>query len=72
MYTKQNKIEKILWFLAENSIEIVSYGLAPNPNGFCFELFGEASQNDAKELSSMLDALTSKEELELRRAVFGK
>ena len=45
-------------------IEIVSYGLAPNTNGYCFEImeensWGKASENERKELNLLCD--TAKE-----------
>jgi hypothetical protein len=32
-----NKVKQLLDIMLEYDIEIVTYGLAPNPNGFCFE-----------------------------------
>ena len=30
-------------------VEIISYGLAPNPNGYCFEVLRQAAWNNASE-----------------------
>jgi len=65
------KIASILEFCTVNNIEIVSYGLAPNPNGFCYELPEECDGTDAGNiLHILLDSLTSAEERELRKLVF--
>jgi len=37
-------------------IELVSFGLAPNPNGFCYEVHNESLFN-TKELEALDDAL---------------
>lgn len=65
------KAHAILAFCEDNNIEIISYGLAPNPNGFCYELFGDACSDEAQVLDDMLDGLSSREEQELRKLVFG-
>lgn len=64
-------VRKVLAFCADHDIEIVSYGLSPNPNGFCFERGENTSQKACKTLSGMLDSLTGLEEQELRKWVFG-
>lgn len=59
-------------------IEIVSYGLVPNPNGFCFEVsdfyFDEEDTKEYKEaatrLNELLESLSPAEEKELRKIVF--
>lgn len=67
-----SKIQQILDFCTDNNIEIVSYGLAPNPNGFCYELPEKLDDMDAYEtLNKMLDALTAKQVVELRKIIFG-
>lgn len=66
-----SKLDAILEFCSDNSIEIVSYGLAPNPNGFCYELCGDACRDEAMQLDKMLAALTTKQEAELRKIIFG-
>lgn len=67
-----SKIQQILDFCTDNNIEIVSYGLAPNPNGFCYELPENLDDTDAYEtLNKMLDALTAQQVVELRKIIFG-
>lgn len=58
--------KKVLQFAFDNELEIVSYGLAPNPNGFCFESYGNASESVKRKFSKMLDALNSNEVKKLR------
>lgn len=69
--SNSRRIKDIIDFCNENDIEIVSYGIAPNPNGFCYELFGDSCRDEARCLDEMLDGLTSEESKELRRIVFG-
>jgi len=74
-----NKINRILetW-----NIELVSFGLAPNPNGFCFEVLGGRNgnikhilsnkeiiqrRNDIICLDKMLGSLSKDEEKKLKR-----
>lgn len=64
------KVNEIIEFLEDRTIEIVSYGLAPNPNGFCFELYDDACSDDADVLNTMLNSLSSKEEAKLRKIIF--
>lgn len=64
-------VNEIIEFCNDNSIEIVSYGLAPNPNGFCYELYGDACSDEAHCLDEMLDKLTAKQERELKTYLFG-
>ena len=42
-------------------LELVSFGLAPNPNGFCYEVYGDIPNKDLKRINSLLDQLTIKE-----------
>lgn len=63
---KFDTAEKVLTFGLDNNLEVVSYGLAPNPNGFCFESHGKASDNVKREFSKMLDALNKVETNKLR------
>lgn len=62
-------VQEILEFCEETGLEIVSYGLAPNPDGFCFEAIGEPE--DEQQLSEMLSDLNSAEERELKSIIFG-
>ena len=59
---KSNKIRRVLTLLVDSGSEIVSYGLAPNPNGFCYERGNSLSKVQEKELNNLLNSLSSKEE----------
>ena len=72
------KAEQIFQRALDLDLEIVSYGLAPNPNGFCFEIHEPRVARDAKEHSEAimrfnrdLDALSKIEIEKLRALVFG-
>ena len=67
--TKQ--ISKVVDLLELYDCEIVSYGLAPRPNGFCFERGPDTSDEQCVALSKALDALTNDEEQLLRKLIFG-
>jgi len=47
-------------------VELVSYGLSPNVNGFCYENHGNINETDLKVLDAALNSLTSEEEQTLR------
>ena len=50
--------------MLDNNFEIVSYGLAPNPNGFCYEYQGIAanrSKTVEEYINQTLDTLTCEE-----------
>lgn len=49
-------------------VELVSFGLAPNPNGFCYEVHNESLFNtkELKALDDALEILTSEEENTLK------
>lgn len=67
--TKLSRIDLIREIEGKGAIEIVSYGLAPNPNGFCYEAdrgHEEYSQADERLLNHILDTLTRSEERDLR------
>ncbi len=68
---KLKSLEQLVDFCSLHDIELVSYGLAPNPNGFCYEVGDSTCAADCDILDSWLDGLTSKQELELRQLVFG-
>ncbi len=59
-------LRKVLSFASDWNIEIVSYGLAPNPNGFCFEADDTVPRDIKIKFSKMLDGLTESEENELK------
>jgi len=44
-------------------IELISYGLAPNPNGFCYELYDpdNVSLEDLTKINLLLDTLSTKD-----------
>lgn len=67
----KNKIDQLLQDMEENGLEIVSYGLAPNPNGFCFELMDDdISDETINEFSEKLDILSAAETKYLRSIIF--
>lgn len=47
-------------------VELISYGLAPNPDGFCYEKLTEVSETDLKALDSALGSLNSEEQETLK------
>jgi len=53
-------------------MEIVSFGLAPNPNGFCFERGEATTDHEARVLGELIDRLDRNETDKLRNLVFGK
>lgn len=64
-----NNIRKVIDFCEDNNCEIISYGLAPNPFGFCFE----TESNDAKikiTLHNLLENLSESEVKKLRKFIF--
>lgn len=66
-----NKIKAILSLCEESGIQIISYGLAPNPFGFCFERGDETTKAQCKEMSRLLDSLSETDEAKLRKIIFG-
>lgn len=69
-----NRDERIVYNLLDEMLaadcEIVSYGLPPNPNGFCFESHGDVSEAVKRKFSRRLDALTKNQEEILKRWIF--
>jgi hypothetical protein len=61
MKTITPTIKKIEDILDTGKFELVSFGLAPNPWGFCFERDEEASKLEARRLSKLLDGLSDEE-----------
>ena len=53
----------IIELLEDGTITLVSYGLAPNPNGFCYEY--NHGHLDADKLKLFLDTLTKEETKQL-------
>ena len=64
------KLDKIVQYMSESGIELVSYGLAPNPNGFCYETSDETTKANCLELNDMLASLTKAEEKQLIMGLF--
>ncbi len=63
----------IMRFALDNSLEIVSYGLAPNPNGFCFENHGPSTEEQRRicnVFSKLLDGLSERDVASLKRMAF--
>lgn len=69
MKTSKN-IRVLLNFLSLHDIEIMSYGLAPNPWGFCYEAPPCTPKRVHKRLNKMFDELSESEEKELKARVF--
>lgn len=65
----QIKLSRILDLLESTNTVIVSYGLAPNPTGFCYERGEDLSPDLELELNELLDSLTGYEESCLKVAV---
>lgn len=63
-------IDQIINLCVLHNINIVSYGLAPNPFGFCYEV-ENTSCAAAKKLDELLDSLSEEQELELKKVIFG-
>lgn len=64
------KVEKILEICSRQDIEIVSFGLAPNPWGFCFEIGEDTSEKAVQKINDLLNSLNEKEESELKKWIF--
>lgn len=69
--TRFNKVDHILEVCSDLDIEIVSYGLAPNPNGFCYEAPDKTTYYAHAYLSELFDSLDEEETQTLRNYVFG-
>lgn len=76
------KVKRVLAIALDCDFEIVSYGVPPNPNGFCFETpdpmdFGDRDrdlkiiQNQARIFSGLLDNLDKEETKQLKDYIFG-
>lgn len=62
-------IKKLVTLLERycGDIEIVSYGLAPNPFGFCYEIYtDDIPKKDLQAIDRLLDGLSVIDELILR------
>jgi hypothetical protein len=57
-----NKVEKILDFMIQNNVELISHGLAPNPFGFCFEVHNPKTPDHVlRYIDQELESLNSEE-----------
>jgi hypothetical protein len=65
------RVKQILDLCERYDIIIVSFGLAPNPNGFCFEPSPRTPKGAKRALADMMQALNKGEEAELRCVIFG-
>ena len=70
-------IDLVLEHLEIHHIELTSYGLAPNPNGFCYALADSAMEHEKDEynltslyLGTVLSNLTASQEVELIERYF--
>lgn len=71
MKSTSQKVSKLLRYCRDHNVEIVSYGLQPNPNGFCYEIIAKKSRVNLDQLDAMFDGLNGDQEQELRHIVFG-
>jgi len=68
----QKTVHKLLERCIDANVEIVSYGLAPNPNGFCYEVHEpRASDEILATIDKALDQLSPNDVRILRSWVFG-
>lgn len=65
--TPEARAKRVMGFGLDNGLEIVSYGLAPNPNGFCFESHYKASESVQRVFHNTLETL-DKETVEVLRS----
>jgi len=63
--TANVNLREVIVLLERGVCDLISYGLAPNPNGFCYEKHGTLTESDEKELNTLLDGLTPDQEREL-------
>ena len=64
-------VKRILDLCFKYNIYIVSHGLAPNPDGFCFERDDNTPLSICKSVSALLECLNKEQVNELKLAVFG-
>ncbi len=62
-------VNRILIFGFTHNLEVVSFGLAPNPQGFCYESHGNASAKVLAYFSEALEALNQQEVTILRETI---
>ena len=66
-----SSVSRIMDLIDESGIQIVSYGLSPNPNGFCFEGSDDTTDEQMNEMANLIEDLSFKDEKKLRRIIFG-
>lgn len=66
------KVIRVLEIQEENDLEIISFGLAPNANGFCYEKDGEVPQEIEQGFNDLLWEIEASSKLtnQLRRELF--
>lgn len=64
-------LKRLIQWGLDNNLEIVSWGLAPNPFGFCFESHGNASDEAKKYFSQRLERLEPHEVEDLKKWLKG-
>lgn len=73
-----NTLDRVLSLLSLGPFELVSYGIAPNPNGFCFEIDHNTEHQKpmidryANELGELLGKLDRYETIALKQHTFGE
>lgn len=67
---KQSNVEKLFEYMGEHGIELVSHGLAPNPNGFCYEAPDNTPKSVHNKVNKLLNSLTKAEEREIINNTF--
>lgn len=63
-------VDRLVEIFSFYDIELVSYGLAPNPFGFCYEKHEELSEKLEKELNTLLNGLSTQEEKVLKEILW--
>lgn len=59
-------LQEIEEILDGGHFELVSFGLAPNPNGFCYEREDDSQPVQEKRLNELLNSLTTDDEILLK------
>lgn len=67
----RDKVQAVIQYALDHDIQIISFGLAPNPNGFCFEASDNTSETALAVFDDMLNQLSAHHEERLRKIVFG-
>ena len=61
-------VKRLIELLERNcgDIELVSYGLAPNPFGFCYEVYGKVPVGDLIKIDVILSTMSDEDEEVIR------